>query len=180
MAGMFGGIFERGFTVQRVESQPHVKNPGHDNLRNLSMLEIFRVETESQTGILTSGLLEVEKVSRAGGEVPAPSQLAAQLESLMRAAHSLGMKTSATMMYGSVERIEQKLRLLEGREVKLGDDERILDGHVPRGPHPDLAEQAHGVVGRRGVPIDPTDRRLANLRREDLDGQDILLGLVDD
>jgi len=50
-----------------------------DDLSNLSLLELFRVEAESQTAILTSGLLELERA-------PAPPQ---QLETLMRAAHSL-------------------------------------------------------------------------------------------
>lgn len=43
------------------------------------MLELFRVEAEHQTGILTAGLLELER----GAASPA------QLEALMRAAHSL-------------------------------------------------------------------------------------------
>ncbi len=48
------------------------------DLRNLPMLELFRVEVESQTAILTSGLLELERGQGAPG----------QLEILMRAAHS--------------------------------------------------------------------------------------------
>lgn len=47
--------------------------------RDLSMRELFRLETESQAAILTSGLLELER--RPGSP--------AQLESLMRAAHSI-------------------------------------------------------------------------------------------
>src|SRR6058998_3174832 len=43
------------------------------------MLELFRAEAENQTGVLTSGLLELER----GSSTP---QL---LEMLMRAAHSL-------------------------------------------------------------------------------------------
>jgi len=70
-----------------------------DDLSNLSMLEIFRVETENQTTVLTNGLLELEKLSRAGlpanyegGGLPPSadtSRLAPLLESLMRSAHSL-------------------------------------------------------------------------------------------
>lgn len=45
---------------------------------NLSMLELFRVEAENQTALLTAGLLELER-GPGGPE---------QLESLMRAAHS--------------------------------------------------------------------------------------------
>src|SRR6266850_2645080 len=50
-----------------------------EDLENLSMLELFRVEAENQTATLTSGLLELE---RSG---PNPRQF----ETLMRAAHSL-------------------------------------------------------------------------------------------
>jgi two-component system sensor histidine kinase and response regulator WspE len=50
-----------------------------DDLSSLSMLDLFRVEAENQTAILTSGLLEIER----GGSG------AQQLETLMRAAHSL-------------------------------------------------------------------------------------------
>ena len=50
-----------------------------DNPRELSMQELFRVEAENQTALLTSGLLELERAPAAP----------AQLESLMRAAHSL-------------------------------------------------------------------------------------------
>lgn len=52
---------------------------GHDDLSNLSMLELFRVEAEDQTAILTAGLLELER-----GDASAKV-----LESLMRAAHSI-------------------------------------------------------------------------------------------
>jgi len=51
----------------------------HEDLSNLSMLELFRAEAESQSTILTNGLLELE---RAAGS-------AQTYEALMRAAHSL-------------------------------------------------------------------------------------------
>ena len=50
-----------------------------DDVGSLPMLEIFRVEAENQTAILTNGLLELER----GAAAPR------QLETLMRAAHSL-------------------------------------------------------------------------------------------
>ena len=50
-----------------------------EELGSLSMLELFRVEAENQTAVLTAGLLELERGQ--GG--------ARQLEILMRAAHSL-------------------------------------------------------------------------------------------
>jgi len=50
-----------------------------DEVGNLPMLELFRLEAENQTAILTSGLLELER----GAAAPR------QLEMLMRAAHSL-------------------------------------------------------------------------------------------
>lgn len=52
---------------------------GFDDLSSLSMLDLFRVEAENQTAILTSGLLELER-GKAGPQL---------LETLMRAAHSL-------------------------------------------------------------------------------------------
>jgi two-component system sensor histidine kinase and response regulator WspE len=55
-----------------------VKKLSQDKLRHLSMQELFRVEAENQTTLLTSGLLELERA-------PASPE---QLESLMRAAHS--------------------------------------------------------------------------------------------
>jgi two-component system sensor histidine kinase and response regulator WspE len=51
----------------------------HEELSNLSMLELFRAEAENQTSILTSGLLELERGTAS----------AQAFESLMRAAHSL-------------------------------------------------------------------------------------------
>ncbi len=55
-------------------------NPNQfDDLSDLSMLELFQVEAETQAALLTAGLLELERTP--GAE--------AQLETLMRAAHSL-------------------------------------------------------------------------------------------
>jgi len=55
-------------------------NPNQfDDLSDLSMLELFQVEAETQAALLTAGLLELERTP--GAE--------AQLERLMRAAHSL-------------------------------------------------------------------------------------------
>ena len=68
---------------------------------------------------------------------------------------------------------------LESLEVELGDDERILDGDSAGGPDADLPEEAHVVVRRRRIPVDEADRRLALLRRDDLDGQDVLLRRLD-
>ena len=50
-----------------------------DDLSDLSMLELFRVEAENQAAVLTAGLLELER----------NPGMTAQLETLMRAAHSL-------------------------------------------------------------------------------------------
>lgn len=55
-----------------------MKKRASDNLRNLSMHDLFRVEAENQTAVLTSGLLDLERG-------PASAE---QLEALMRAAHS--------------------------------------------------------------------------------------------
>ena len=56
-----------------------MSRPDPEDLSNFSMLDLFRVEAESQTEILTSGLLELERG-------PGTPEL---LENLMRAAHSL-------------------------------------------------------------------------------------------
>lgn len=55
-----------------------------ENTRNLSMQELFRVEAENQTALLTSGLLELERLPNPDA-APASAE---QLERLMRAAHS--------------------------------------------------------------------------------------------
>jgi len=55
-----------------------VNQHNQDDVSNLSMLELFRIEAENQTAILTSGLLELERSSAS------PQQW----EILMRAAHS--------------------------------------------------------------------------------------------
>jgi two-component system, chemotaxis family, sensor histidine kinase and response regulator WspE len=51
-----------------------------DDMGNVPMAELFRVEAETQAAILTSGLLELER---------SPAATPGQLETLMRAAHSL-------------------------------------------------------------------------------------------
>jgi two-component system sensor histidine kinase and response regulator WspE len=55
------------------------------DLRQMTMLELFRHEVESQVQVLNTGLLELE---RHGGDID-PEQLAEPLEACMRAAHSL-------------------------------------------------------------------------------------------
>jgi two-component system sensor histidine kinase and response regulator WspE len=50
-----------------------------DDLSGFSMLELFRLETESQTAVLSAGVLAIEELERSPSTV----------ESLMRAAHSL-------------------------------------------------------------------------------------------
>ena len=55
------------------------------DLRQMTMLELFRHEVESQVQVLNAGLLELE---RHDGDVD-PEQLAEPLEACMRAAHSL-------------------------------------------------------------------------------------------
>ena len=50
-----------------------------DDLSGFSMLELFRLEAESQTEILSQGILSIEK----------QQPTAETIESLMRAAHSL-------------------------------------------------------------------------------------------
>ena len=56
-----------------------MSRPNSDELSQLSMFELFRLEAETQAAILSNGLLEIER-----GAAPGPV-----LENLMRAAHSL-------------------------------------------------------------------------------------------
>src|SRR5438128_2300347 len=56
-----------------------MSNSDIDNLGDLSMLELFRMETETQSTVLTEGLLGLERDADA----------TQRLEELMRAAHSL-------------------------------------------------------------------------------------------
>ncbi|MFM7242985.1 MAG: Hpt domain-containing protein, partial [Planctomycetaceae bacterium] len=50
-----------------------------EDLSGFSMLELFRLEAESQTGVLSSGVLAIEELERSPQTV----------EAMMRAAHSL-------------------------------------------------------------------------------------------
>ena len=50
-----------------------------DDLSGFSMLELFRLEAESQTAVLSAGVLAIEELERSPQTV----------ESMMRAAHSL-------------------------------------------------------------------------------------------
>ena len=56
-----------------------MSRPGNEDLSRYSMLELFKVEAENQTAVLTSGLLELERAPGTTGH----------FEPLMRAAHSI-------------------------------------------------------------------------------------------
>ena len=77
----------------------------HQDISDLSMLELFRMEVETQTSILNQGLLEIEHVE------PAPELL----ENMMRAAHSI--KGAARMV--NVDAIVQLAHLIEDCFVGL-------------------------------------------------------------
>src|SRR5258706_14719072 len=79
LARPFGGFFRCEHSVRIFESEFDVNQHNLEDLSSFSMLELFRVEAETQTALLTSGLLELER----GPGAPE------QLEILMRAAHSL-------------------------------------------------------------------------------------------
>ena len=53
---------------------------GSEDTSHVSLLELFRLEVENQTGLLTASLLELERNPGASAQL---------LETLMRAAHSL-------------------------------------------------------------------------------------------
>src|SRR5512140_2909646 len=55
--------------VLSVQPEPGVNKQPPKDPRNLPMLELFRVEVENQTAILTSGLLELERGQGAPGQL---------------------------------------------------------------------------------------------------------------
>jgi two-component system, chemotaxis family, sensor histidine kinase and response regulator WspE len=68
-------------------------NPRHqEDLSQLLMLDLFRVEAETQVALLTSGLLELERAPAA----------ARPLETLMRAAHSIKGAARIVNLHGAV------------------------------------------------------------------------------
>jgi cyclic dehypoxanthinyl futalosine synthase len=102
-----------------------IKQNFNVHIHGLSTTEILYIARLSRLTVLetiqrlrTAGL---DTIPGAGGEIlvdEVRNQIAPHKEStdewldVMRAAHSLGMKTTATMMYGSVERIEHRLEHL--------------------------------------------------------------------
>ncbi|MDX1811016.1 MAG: Hpt domain-containing protein, partial [Gammaproteobacteria bacterium] len=84
-----------------------------NDLSDLSMLELFRMEVETQTGILNQGLLEMEHVK------PSPDLL----ENMMRAAHSI--KGAARMV--NVQPVVQIAHLMEDCFVAVQGGLRTLN-----------------------------------------------------
>ncbi len=80
-----------------------------DDLSDLSMLELFRMEVENQTAVLNQGLLEMEHVK--------PS--AEMLENMMRAAHSV--KGAARMV--NVDSVVKLAHVIEDCFVALQRDQ---------------------------------------------------------
>ena len=84
-----------------------------NDLSNLSMLELFRMEVETQASTLNQGLLDIEHVK--------PS--AEKLETLMRASHSI--KGAARMV--NINAVVQLAHLIEDCFVALQKGEFTLD-----------------------------------------------------
>ncbi|MCX8090072.1 MAG: hybrid sensor histidine kinase/response regulator [Verrucomicrobiae bacterium] len=149
--------------------------PHRDDLQHLSMLELFRVEAEHQTALLTAGLLEVER-GHASAE---------QLDALMRAAHSLKGAARIVNLHAAVRvahAMEDCLVAAQHGEVTL--DQPLIDvllrgvdlfQHIARGDEHTIAawESAHAteiraflddlsamLSGRaaRGAKLEPSSR----------------------
>jgi len=73
-----GRLSGRRIVILNHQPEPVLKTPDPDDLSNLSMLELFQVEADSQIAVLIGGLLQLEREPDARP----------QLEVLMRAAHS--------------------------------------------------------------------------------------------
>jgi two-component system, chemotaxis family, sensor histidine kinase and response regulator WspE len=96
-----------------------MKRPTLEELSSLSMLEIFRVEAETQTAILTSGLLALER------DPGAPQSW----DVLMRAAHSLKGAARIVNLQGAVRvahALEDCLAAAKQRRLRLGQNETDL------------------------------------------------------
>ncbi len=89
----------------------------YNDLSNLSMLELFRMEVETQTAVLNQGLLEMEHIK------PVPEML----ENLMRAAHSI--KGAARMV--NVDAIVKLAHVIEDCFVAVQKiDLQLSDRHI--------------------------------------------------
>src|SRR5207248_2862148 len=61
VAQQIGWVARSRPPVCHPKPEPRMKEHNFEDLSNLSMLDLFRIEAESQTGILTTSLLEIEK-----------------------------------------------------------------------------------------------------------------------
>jgi two-component system sensor histidine kinase and response regulator WspE len=96
-----------------------MKRPTLDELGHMSMLEIFRVEAETQSAILTSGLLTLERHPGARHS----------MDVLMRAAHSLKGAARIVNLQGAVRvahAIEDCLAAAQHGGLQLGQNETDL------------------------------------------------------
>ncbi|OLU23586.1 hybrid sensor histidine kinase/response regulator [Pseudomonas sp. PA15(2017)] len=133
-----------------------------DQMRDASLLELFKLEAEAQTQVLNSGLLVLEREPRHAGS----------LEACMRAAHSLkgaarivgldaGVKVAHVMEDCLVEAQEGRLllspehidALLQGADILLGLGTPAQPGVVA--PDMDALVARLGALAR-GLPVPPS------------------------
>jgi two-component system, chemotaxis family, sensor histidine kinase and response regulator WspE len=96
-----------------------MNRPNLEDLSNLSMLELFRVEAENQTAVLTSGLLALER--QPGTHQP--------WDMLMRAAHSLKGAARIVNLQGAVRvahALEDCFAAAQQGRLQLGKNETDL------------------------------------------------------
>ena len=85
-----------------------------DDLSGFSMLELFRLEAESQTAILSAGILAVEETQRSPETI----------EAMMRAAHSLKGAARIVGLEPAVHVAHATAVHHLGRQGRGPDDER--------------------------------------------------------
>lgn len=131
--------------------------PMNDDLSQLSLLELYRIETENQTAILTRELLALERqesgrpaTDESTAHATAPGE--SPLERLMRAAHSL--KGAARIV-----NVEMAVRLAHALEDCFVAAQRLLEGRqkmehagreqsLAKDPPGDTQSEGPGVSGK--------------------------------
>src|SRR5689334_11251575 len=128
----------------------------NDDLSNLSMFDLFRIEVENQAQVLTTGLLALERE---------PTN-ADQLESAMRAAHSLkgaarivGADAGVSVNHARIDQllagVDLLSRIANTPEARLGDWESgaksiEIESFLAKlaSAPPEIRESRHEMVDR--------------------------------
>ena len=152
-----------------------MKKPRLDELGNLSMLEIFRVEAETQTAILTSGLLAMERhpgtrqswdvLMRAAHSLKGAARIV-NLQGAVRVAHALEDCLAAAQQGCLQLRQNETDLLLRGVDLVLKlakpSHAAVADREVEHGEEiQDLLDSLRGLLSITETPVHPDTPRAA-------------------